>query len=224
MKKLEKKLNQIKFFKIRFSKITGFTSIVILLALSGCVHYAPKFHLTALNTGVCVAENQKNKQVISFEYHVFNKQDCIKYLDRDVISKGYQPIQITIKNDTTRYLNFSIKDFNISCVDEGEVAQKLHANTKGRAAGYGTAALFVWPFAIPAIVDGIGSSDSNKKLDLDFYKKSLHDQIINPGSMINGLVFVLVNSYNPKNFKFVLKDIKNDKRYTLSSSEKVLRV
>src|SRR2546423_1022442 len=61
---------------------------------------------------------------ISFAYRIFNKKDCIKYLDRDVIKKGYQPIQITLANNTNRYLKISRKNFSLATVSIDEVASQ----------------------------------------------------------------------------------------------------
>jgi hypothetical protein len=71
-----------------------------------------------------------------------------------------------------------------------EVAQKAHRSTLGRAAGYGVAALFLWPLAIPAVVDGVKSSKANTQMDIDFAAKRLQDTVIQPFTTINGIIFV----------------------------------
>ena len=90
----------------------------------------------------------------------FSREDCERYLDRDVISEGYQPVQISILNNTDRKYYFSTGKISVPVAQPQEVAQTVHTSTVGRAVGYGVGALIVWPLLIPAIVDGIGSSGS----------------------------------------------------------------
>ncbi len=98
---------------------------------------------------------------------------------------------------------FSLNRISLSAARPEEVAEKVHTSTVGRAAGYGVGALFLWPLAIPAIVDGIKSSDANDALDNDFSAKVAHDQVIFRHSHFNKIIFVPVNEYQPA-FKVTL--------------------
>lgn len=141
----------------------------------------------------------------------FNKADCKRYLDRDVIAKGYQPVQLYIQNDSDRSYSFSLNRISIACARPEEVAEKVHTSTAGRAAGYGAAALIVWPLAIPAVVDGVKSANANESLDNDFSSKTARDQTIAPHSYFNKLIFVPVNEYQPT---FTVKLIDQDTNKT----------
>jgi hypothetical protein len=202
------------------AQIYSVSSLIILLALSGCAHYHPKSSLSNLNTGI---SQQTKESTISFNHHVFSTDDCLRYLDRNIIARGYQPVNITFTNNTKYSLTFSTKSFSFPCALVEEVAEKAHTNTKGRAVGYGVASLCVPILWIPAVVDGVGSSKANKKLNADFSRKSLRDQVVNPFSTVSGLIFVPTGSFNP-NFTFVVNDFKNDKKYTLSSSNPILNI
>lgn len=82
----------------------------------------------------------------TWDYKVFNKKDCKKYLKSgSILRKGYQPIQITVKNSTSHDIIISPQDFTPIHVPALQVAEKLHRN--GLARGIG--------FAIPAFVIGI---------------------------------------------------------------------
>ena len=93
--------------------------------------------------------------------------------------------------------------------DPEEVAEQVHTSTVARAAGYGAAALIFWPFAIPAVVDGVKSAQANDALDDDFCTKSAKDQIIAPHSHVNMLMFVPMQCYN-STFHVTLVDLKNN--------------
>lgn len=161
---------------------------VILLSLAGCASYkARKLPRLSMEHHV----SQGNEQdTLKFSYHVFTKKDCRKYLDRDVIRAGYQPIHVMITNNSNEIVFFERKNISLPTVDVYEVAKEVHTNTAARATGFGIASLFIWPFFIPAIVDGMGSSRANEKLDTDFESKLLSDQIIYPHQTIDGLIFV----------------------------------
>lgn len=195
------------------------TSFIIILGLSGCAGYKAR----SLNRLTPVASPYLKERSVSFAYRVFTKHDCKKYLDRDVLKRGYQPIHITITNNTNRHLCISTKSFSLPCVSAEEVAQKVHTSTAGRAAGYGVAGLFLWPLLIPAVVDGVGSSQANEQLDLDFDQKAICDQTLSPFSTINGLIFVPVE-YFSDNFTFTFTDPENKQQFVLGTHKSKIQL
>ncbi|MFH1644486.1 MAG: hypothetical protein ABIA74_04915 [bacterium] len=189
-----------------------------LILLFGCAKYGAQ-PINQLAT--CVSN--KKEPLIAFAYKSLNKADCKRYLDRDVLAKGYQPIHITFSNNTNRYINFSKTNISIQCVSAAEVAQKVHTSTVTRATSYGVGAFFFLPLAIPAVVDGIGSSQANQKLDEDFSRKELCDQIVSPLSTINGLIFVPVEKFDPE-FSIKLVDAESHDQFTLSTGKPILKI
>ncbi len=135
----------------------------------------------------------------------YNKADCMHYLGRDLLAQGFQPIQITVQNDTNRNMLISKDSISLSLSSDKAVASSVETSTVGRATGYGAASLIAWPFAIPAIVDGVKSSDANSQLDSDYAQKSIHQQTILPGTKYTGLVFTSKQFYNP-NFSITIID------------------
>jgi len=173
-------------------KLQYITALLIAILTTGCASY--KAHtLSPLSPYSANYSEQKNGIVVSSK--AFTVRDCKKYLDRDVIAKGYQPIHITIENETNRYLQFSKNNISLPAADPSYVADLVHTSTVGRSTAYGVGALFFWPLAIPAIVDGVKSSNANEQLDNDFVSKATGDQSIAPFSRVNGLIFVPVESF-----------------------------
>ncbi len=172
-----------------FMKIKNLLSyslgIIVLLGASGCAHYKGR-PLMRLATPTA----QNSTKSISFAYHQFNANDCKVFFDRNILAKGYQPIHIAINNNTKRHLNLFKSNISLPCTPAEDVAQTLHTNTMNRVLCYGIPGLLIWPLIIPAIVDGVGSSNANKKLDRDFARKELCDQIISPFNKINGVICV----------------------------------
>ncbi len=185
-----------------------------LLFISGCANYQAK----PLARLVIPANPHNKEQKVTLSYRVFSKRDCQHYLDRDVIAKGYQPVHITICNNTNRVYNLCLDNFSIPCIDNQIVAEKVHTSTVKRAASYGVGALFFFPLIIPAVVDGVGSSQANQQLDADFEHKALANQIINPFTTVNGLIFVPTKDFT-HNFTIALADVSNNERVVLASND-----
>jgi hypothetical protein len=85
------------------------------------------------------------------------------------------------------------------------VARLVHTNTAGRAAGWGAAGIFIWPLLIPAVVDGVGSSQANQKLNADYSSKGVTECVIQPYTMLSRVVFVPMSDYHGA-FRLTLLD------------------
>lgn len=126
----------------------------------------------------------------------FNDADCLKYLGRPIRSYGYQPVQIIIKNDSDKALIFSPDQVSLPCARVENIFEQAHTSTVGRAVGYGAAAVLTCGlFVIPAVVDGIKSSNANDALDSDYFAKAAKRTIIAPSTKMNTIIFVPSGSY-----------------------------
>ena len=223
-------------FKNTASKTSLICLVLAVVLLPGCAHYRAR-PLKTLPVPL-----SSEKQSVAFAYKIFDKKDCKKYLGRDLTNKGYQPIQLTIHNNSPKSLAFYLSAFNVHCAALREVTNRAHFSTAGRVLGYsapgvawttafiwqmttigGASGLFflpalaVWSLTfVPAIVDGIASVKANKKLDADYKHKALRDQILYPYHILNGVIFVPHKYFN-EHFSFNLTDHENNKRFTLSS-------
>ena len=117
-------------------------------------------------------------------------------------------MQLYIQNNTKNAYVFSLNHVSLSVARPEVVAEKVHTSTVGRAVGYGTGALFLWPLAIPAIVDGVKSAKANEALDADFDAKCAKDQIIPMHSHLNKVLFVPRGEFN-SSFTITLVDIES---------------
>jgi len=230
--------------------IAFLVSMVMLLGLAGCAHYKAK-PLAKLQAHM-PSKSSVEKESVSMKYRIFSKADCKKYLDRDVQKKGYQPIHLAINNNTSRSLEFSTKNIALPCALSQMVAQEVHTNTAGRYYGYGLSGVATLPlgfgwialvglagpgaavlaplsvipiaFTTAAIVDGIGSAKSNRKLDADFARKSLRDREIMPYDSIDGLIFVPVEKFDESDLAITLFDKKDGSRFVLTAQSPLTQV
>lgn len=174
----------------------------LLLTASGCATYRAS-SLPVLIPEFAPYSQEQNGVTLSCK--VFTKKDCKTYLGRDLLRRGYQPIHVAIKNDTKKYLLFSAQGISLPCVSSEDVADKVHTSTVGRATCWGVAGLFIWPLLIPAIVDGVGSSQANQMLDNDFASKGAKEQVIQPFSAMNGIIFIPTSEFK-ENFTVTIFD------------------
>lgn len=165
---------------------------LFLLCLVGCARY----HAASLPTVSSeILYDTKPVDGMLIAAKAFSHAECMRYLDRDLIKKGYQPIQLYIENVSDRTYLFSTERVTLALASPEDVAKKVHSSTLGRITGYGAAAIFATPlFLIPAVVDGLQSSRSNEALDHDFALKAAKDQLIPPFSHSNMLLFVPTES------------------------------
>ena len=182
-----------------------------LLLLSGCASYHAN-SLNNLSSAITSQACHSKINDIAIAAKAFDKMDCKRYLDRDVLRKGYQPVQLYIQNNSDRSYVLSLNRLSLPYAGPEEVARTVHTSTVGRVLGYGIPGIILaWPLVIPAVVDGIKSSDANEALDMDFYiKTAKEDQIIAPHSHFNKLIFVDACEYQ-SNFTLTLIDQESKK-------------
>ena len=186
--------------------------LVGIFVLVSCASYRTA-SLPTLHPEFAAFAEEKESVVLACK--AFTRQDCKRYLDRNVIRAGYQPIQICVHNNTERYLLFTPDAVTLPCVPAEQVAEKVHTSTLGRAGAYGVGGLILWPLLIPAVVDGVGSSQANVSLDTDFGAKSADKAVIQPYSKFNRLIFVPLPYYQP-GFSVNLLDQKTKERITFN--------
>lgn len=188
-------------------------SVLVLTALlTSCASYtASPLCSPSLDLILTAPVNEK----ISVVSKAFTKEDCNRFLDRDVIAEGYQPVQIYIQNESDKSYIFSPSCISLPIARPEEVADKVHTSTLGRAVGYGAGALVLWPLIIPAIVDGLKSSEANTALDTDFAAKAARDRIIFPHSSLNAIIFVPSNAYEEV-FSLTLMDRESNQPKTFN--------
>lgn len=158
-----------------------------LILLAGCASYEAST-LSLLSSDAAISSPKNDNVLISWK--AFDKQDCEKYLDRNVIAEGYIPVQLTIRNNSTDPMYLNPSNFNVPLSSPNEVADKVHTSTGGRVAAWGVGGLVFFPLFIPAVVDGFKSANANTALDADYTAKALKEQTIQPHSVFNGVVFI----------------------------------
>ena len=108
-------------------------NIALLILLSGCGNQKYRSLDQLPKTNTFMSANHE----ITGTYTFLNAEACKACLGGNVLNKGYQPIYITLTNNTHRALYFDTATINIATVTPAQVAQSIHTNPRARAIGLG---------------------------------------------------------------------------------------
>ncbi len=162
--------------------------LLVVLLISGCARYQVS-NLPSNN--VMDYANRRENNGVSVAAKAFEAYEIKKIFSGNTLEKGYQPLYLVIDNRSPDVFHFDKRSsLNMRCTPAVEVAKECGFSTVGRATAYGVAGLFIWPLLIPAVVDGVGSSNANQQMQADYAYKEIKDGRIVSNELRDGIVFV----------------------------------
>lgn len=192
----------------------------LLFMLSGCGSYkcaivspfCPSYNASILSPlpETSAMRTSSNPHVL-VSWKFFEKDDCKTYLGRNVLAKGYIPVQVTIRNYSKDSMYLEASHFNIPLLPVNEVASSVHASTIARVLGWGIPGLLLWPLLAQALCDGIQSPIVNASLDADYQSKAVNSHIIQPYTTFNGIVFIAEDSVSQPFEMFLINQNTHEK-------------
>ncbi len=162
--------------------VLSITSVLFISGLTGCASYRASA-LANLSEDL-LAKYPSQVAGVEVTAKAFTQDDCKRYLDRDVLSKGYQPVQVFIQNNSNKSLYFSLRRVSLPYARPEEVVKSVRPPMIVRIAEH--------------IADRNGEKLArvNQSLDDDFCSKAAKDQTLSPHSYINALIFIPVSRYS----------------------------
>jgi hypothetical protein len=124
----------------------------------------------------------------------------------DLISRGVQPVQITVENNTSNEYSMCPSSVDLPRIEASKIAFKVTKATIPRSIAYKIASLFFWLLMIPGTIDSIRVYTHHKKLKKDILAKSMKEEVVAPYSTFNRVLFVPKNEFT-ETFKVTLIDI-----------------
>ncbi|MCI0381921.1 MAG: hypothetical protein L0207_02575 [Chlamydiae bacterium] len=123
---------------------------------------------------------------------VLSSGESNSYLRRDLPAKGFQPIFLSVQNNSGHPLSLSDQWIDLPTVPSNQVVKRLMKGAAYRSIGFKVAGFFFWPFLIPGTIDTVGTFRSHYKLKKDFAAKSVKKraEIIPPYSTTQRIIFV----------------------------------
>ena len=176
-------------------------TLVTLISFTSCASYRTNA-LEPLSAHISFDSSLRGLYWIAKSFDI---NDCYTYLDRDVIRKGYRPVQLYIKNESPQTYSFSLDRISTPIASPQTVAELVHTSTAGRIIAYSLTGVLI----IPAIVDGIKSYKANCALDRDYFSKTAKDQILAPYSKMNVILFIPEHTYQDQ-FTVTLIDVETN--------------
>ena len=171
----------------------------------------------------------KEQRGIQMAYKVYNDFESKIYLDRDLISKGFQPIQLTIQNNTASSFLLGKDDVSLPLASVSSVAWSISKSSIPRSIAYKVLGFVFWPFMIPDTIDSVKTYATHRDLKRDYAAKSIknNQEEILPFSTMHRIMFVekekyeenfSVTLFNTKTYETVIFD--NERMYQIPKEEK----
>lgn len=137
----------------------------------------------------------------------YNPSESHAYLDRNLLSKGIRPIQVTVMNNTGNEYILSKKGVDLKEASSSSVAHSVTRSYYARSIAFKVAALFFWPFAIPSVIDTVLTYQHHHKMKGDYEAKSIKEkgEILLPYSTTHRVLFVRQNDFQDS-FTLYLQD------------------
>ena len=171
------------------------TGVMLLTLLGGCGYHRPQAVLAPPTEGQ--SQTQKNVLVRIKPLRDF---ECSYYFDNRLVSRGVQPLQLYIQNDSDRYYVLSASDISIALLGKRDVGSRLYKNIVGRSVVWFVGALFFWKLFIPVLfIDTLFCLQANKEIGTDLASLCVNPKqkiVIAPQSRTHKVLFVESDMYH----------------------------
>jgi len=135
-----------------------------------------------------------------------NSDESKQNFGHDLISRGVQPLQLSIQNNTSNEYSLCPSSVDLPRVEASKVAFKVTKSAIPRGVAYKIASLFFWPFMIPSTVDSIRVLTHHRSLKKDLMAKSMKEETVAPYSTFHRVLFVPRDEFK-ETFKVTLIDL-----------------
>lgn len=178
----------------------------VCLSLGWYHHYIR--HLTSVASSVIPAFDPDETRL---EVYIkpLSSDESKKLLGHNLPSKGFQPLHITIQNNSPYEYSISPSSIDMNHIDSKEVAKAIKNSALPRSIAFKILGFFFWPFIIPGTIDTIHTFHTYNLLKKDYKAKSMKDETVPVYSVINRILFVAQEDFKDK---FTMTLIETDKQ------------
>lgn len=203
-----------------------FKVFFLTVATLGMLHLSSEFdayHPKPLQYFGSMVEPFKNEGV-HITATIYDSYASRNYLHQNLISYGYQPIQITVQNNTPHIFLFSKQGVGLESVSAGDVASTITRGAIPRSIAFKIVSFFFWPFMIPSAIDTIKTWSTHVRLHRDYEAKSVKNckEAIPPYATVHRILFVR-SEHLKKNFNLKLQEYGNRTPYSFSIDAKAIK-
>jgi hypothetical protein len=152
------------------------------------------------------------------EARAYNARDSETYLSRNLLSKGYQPVQLTIQNNTGKTYFLSKNGVDLPAASAQKVSSYVIKHYIPRSIAMKVASFFFWPFVFPSVVDTIVTWRHHAHMKEDYMAKTLKEQEpLIPYSTTHRILFVPRGDYSD-HFTLHLREAKTGRNLSFEIS------
>ncbi len=170
-----------------------FSGIVIVFLLSASVYLGREYQqvrpLTSIAHSIMPAFDKEEKGV-DVQIKALSHHESKQLLGHDLISKGVQPLQVTIQNNSPNEYSLDPDYVDVETIETKKVLSKVGRSALGRSIAFKALSFFFWPMMIPGTVDTVVTMRSEKKLKKDYKAKVMKEEVIPPYSLFNRILFM----------------------------------
>lgn len=151
-----------------------------------------------------------SEEGIHIRAKAYSPRESMIYLNRDLLHRGLQPLQVTIQNNTGNSFYLSNQGLDLPNIPSKAIAGKLTRSAIPRSIAFRIAGFFFWPLLIPGTIDSIITMKNYFDIRQDYYAKSIkdHPELIVPYSTVNRVIF-LPADLDADQFTLYLQEPKN---------------
>jgi len=185
-----------------------------LMLLSGCGYHKPQAVLAPPTEG----QDQTTGKVM-MRVKPLRDFECSYYFDNRLISRGIQPLQLYIQNDSDTYYVLSGSDISLPILGKREVGAVFYRNILGRSLVWLLGVALLWQVFLPLFfVDGLFCLQANKEIGSDLNSICINPKeklVLAPRTRTHKVLFVPVDEYH-YHFTITLHEQDTDNVVTFS--------
>ncbi|MGD1997560.1 MAG: hypothetical protein PVJ92_01455 [Candidatus Dependentiae bacterium] len=178
------------------SRLFGF--IFLLLMTAGCSFKG--YH----NPTVVLLPPHEGQEVtiddVSVRVKPLRDFECAHYFDNRMVSKGVQPIQVYIQNNTNTFYVLDGENVSLPLLGRRRVGAVLYKNILARSMVWFIGVMVLWQVFVPVFVaDAAFSMQANKNIKNDIESIAMRPKdkvVIAPGARVHKIFFVEPHEYH----------------------------
>lgn len=148
---------------------------------------------------------------------VYSEKESQLYLHQNFKAKDLIPVEITIKNHTSKRYSLSPKNVSLACTSSQEIAWMHSKKRIPGSVGLKVASLFFWPLMIPSAFEGMHGLYTHRSIAKNLGAKTLQEkgEVLLPFTTTTRVLYIKKKAFTD-NFSLKLQDMDSGKLTEIS--------
>lgn len=181
--------------KLRFNlKLKDKTKCVIFTLLVGAFFLTTGWERCQLNLLQVGTERlmpfSKEERRVNVIAKAMSPEESKQYFGHDFISRGIQPIEFTIQNNSSLEYSLCPSSIDLPQLPPSKVAFQVTKSAIPRGIAYRIASFLFWPFLIPSTIDSIRVMSHHQQLKKEIKGVGVKQEVLASYSTFHRILFV----------------------------------